>query len=150
MKLHVLTVVAVGLAVAAEPARDNATKSDTKMFEGTWKVVSVEADGKKMPADQYKGLRMVVHGNKYTVRQGDKVRERGTFTVDPSQNPKTIDVTPTQGKDKGKTFHGIYAIDGATARDCFSRTGNQRPKDFSAKAGSGCVLRHYKRVKEKE
>jgi uncharacterized protein (TIGR03067 family) len=148
MKFHVVTLLTLGCAVAAQPVRNDAARSDLKKLEGTWKVVLVEADGKKMPGEQYRDMRMVVHANRYTVRRGDRVLERGTFTVDPSHKPKAIDVTPTEGKDKGKTFRGIYAIEGDTARDCFSRTGKERPREFTAKAGSGCVLRHYKRVKE--
>jgi uncharacterized protein (TIGR03067 family) len=147
MKVTALLALTVGLLAAGLGAKDDPVKKDIRKFQGTWKVVSVEMDGKKQTDEKLKSATMTVEGNKYTVEAGGKTVEQGTFKIDPTKSPKTIDVTATQGKGKGNTYHGIYEIKGDTVRDCFARDGKDRPTDFKTKAGSAWVLRTYKRQK---
>ena len=44
----------------------------------------------------------------------EKVIQRATFTVSPNANPPQIDLTPTEGDYKGKTYNGVYKIEGDT------------------------------------
>ena len=53
-------------------------------------------------------------GDKYTVRKGDEVIQAGRQKLDPSRSPKAIDVTVTEGLNKGAVLLGIYEIDGDT------------------------------------
>ena len=104
-------------------------------------------DGKKVPDDTIKPTKITVKGDKYSVQMGEQVVEQGTIQIDPTQKPKAIDATPSEGEHKGKTFHGIYEIEGDTAKDCFALPDKDRPKAFATKQGSGVVLRVYKRAK---
>jgi uncharacterized protein (TIGR03067 family) len=147
MKLQVLMALTVGWLVAADALKDSSAKKELQKFQGTWKVASMEIGGKKVADDKAKGATLVVKGNQYAVKMGDKTLEQGTFKIDPTKKPKTIDVTPTEGKGKGKTFHGIYQINGDEARDSFSTDNKERPTSFDTKANSKWVVRVYKRVK---
>jgi uncharacterized protein (TIGR03067 family) len=143
MKLRAVVVGVVALAsgFVAVAADDN------QALVGTWAVVAVEKDGKEMPAEQLKGLVVRFDSSgKASGHKGDKVIFEATFKVDATKQPKTIDATQTSdGKDKGKVTLGIYEINGDTLRTCISETGKDRPTDFSAKAGSGQIVRVYKR-----
>jgi uncharacterized protein (TIGR03067 family) len=147
MRRYSLLVLPLALLLVAGAPKDDQSKKDLKQFEGTWKIVSVEQDGKKLADDSFKDIRMVVKGNQYAVKRGNRTAEQGTFKIDATKKPRTIDVTPTEGEGKGKTYHGIYEIQGDTARDCFAAPGKDRPTTFATKSGSGFVLRVYKRVK---
>ena len=85
---------------------------------------------------------------KFTVKRGTEVIAAGTSKLDSTQNPQALDVTYTEGPDKGTTFKGIYQIDGDTVK--FFRAGkpeDPRPSEFKTKAGSGSFVSVYQRVK---
>ena len=85
---------------------------------------------------------------KVSVRHGDKVFNEGTVQLDPTKKPKAIDVTFIEGERKGQVVLGIYEIEGDAFRVCVARPGDERPAEFSAKAGSGPTLIAYRREKK--
>ena len=140
---------AVGLVVPGTRADDKPdVKKEFKKFHGVWTFASVEAGGKKAPADQFKGVTVTFAGDKYTVKKGDEVIQVGTQKLDPSRSPKTIDVTVTEGLNKGAVMLGIYEIDGDTLRVCFDEEGKKRPTEFKSPAGSQTFVNVHKRLKK--
>ena len=123
-------------------------ENELKKFQGTWTFESVEAGGKKAPADELKGLTLTFAGDKYTVKKGDEVIQVGTQKLDPSKSPKTLDVTVTEGLNKGAVMLGIYEISGDTLKVCFDPEGKKRPTEFKTAAGSQTTLAVYKRAKK--
>src|SRR5262249_45404196 len=122
-------------------------KRDIDRFEGTWKFVSVEASGMKLPLDQFKGSRLTLKGNHFTYTESGNT-SKGTYTIDTSRKPKTIDVACTEGPEKGTTMQGIYELEGDIYKACFNLSGKGRPTEFSSKAGSGNVLEILQREKK--
>jgi uncharacterized protein (TIGR03067 family) len=137
--------LAVALLVAlAAHADEDANKAELKKFQGTWQLVSAETDGKKAPKEKIEKVRVVIKGNKHTVSvDGKAVAKEISFAIDPSKKPK--EVTDTVGD---KQIKGIYELDGDTLKSCVAPVGKERPKEFSAKEGTGHTLRVFKRVKE--
>lgn len=133
----------VGLAVADHQA---AIEKETKKFQGTWTIESSVTGGQEIPRDQLKGFRVIYEGDKHTLTHDGKVFQVGTQKIDPSKSPKTIDVTMTEGPEKGKVMLGIYAFDGDTMKACFDPTGKQRPTEFKSPAGSPNFVNIHKRV----
>jgi uncharacterized protein (TIGR03067 family) len=139
-------LAASGPALVAQDAKGPAQA--TKQLEGTWEVVSVTQDGRKVAPEGQGKTQFIVKDGKWRVKKGDQMVEEGTLKIDPSTTPHTIDVMPTTGEHKGQTMHGIYEVKGDTARDCFAmQAGKQRPKSFSADQGSGSRLTEYRRVR---
>src|SRR5262249_47235108 len=87
----------------------------------------------------FKNSKLVLMGGKWTFTQGT-AESKGTFKVDLTQKPKTIDITFTEGPEKGKTVLGIYELEGDTYKLCLSLKDKDRPKEFVSKAGSGHIL----------
>ena len=141
MKMVLVMLVAAGLASGAP--QDKGKKAADK-FDGTWKVVSVERDGQAV--DDAKDDTVTFTGDKIAIKSknGDHA---GTFKLDPAQKPKTIDMTPSDGPQKGQVHAGIYSLDGDTLKICFTEPGKDRPKELTAKAGSGQMLVVLKRAK---
>ena len=142
MKRYVLLALAAGLLVGADDAKD-----ELKKLEGTWTMASGEKDGKALAEQTIKGAKLVFKGGQHDVKVGDDIF-KGTHKVDPSQKPKTIDATDTDGPFKGKTVYGIYEVDGDTFKVCFAAPGKDRPKEFSTKSGTGHILHVWKREKK--
>lgn len=142
-----LLLAAVTLLIGSfsVPADD---KKPADELDGKWERVSQTVDGKAWEAGKLKGHYIVVKGAKVTYMHEDK--EEGpaaTLKLDPGKSPKHIDVTYTDGPNKGKTHKGIYKIDGDTATACFGDVGKDRPTKFASTPGSGTMLQTVKRVK---
>src|SRR5262245_45881986 len=134
------------LAGAALAAGDDAAKEELKKFEGTWNLVMSEQNGMKSDPNFVKNGKMVIKGNKMTVYGGKVKSSEATITLNPSKKPKTIDAVQTYGGPKGTKAYGIYELDDDTLKICFSE--KQRPKDFTAKKGSGRSSDVWKRASE--
>ena len=61
---------------------------------------------------------------------------KGRQKLNPDKSPKEVDKAYTEGPNAGKTFVGIYKIDGDTITACFADNDKDRPKEFESKAGS--------------
>src|SRR5262249_36972716 len=148
----VILICALGLVVsggAGTRAGDKAgVGKELKKFDGVWTFESAEAGGKKAPADELKGLTVTFAGDKYTVKKGDEVIQVGVQKLAPAKSPKTIDVTVTDGPNKGAVMLGIYEIDGDTLTVCFDEEGKKRPTEFKSPAGSGTFVNVHKRAKK--
>ena len=148
MKLHSATVLVLvtGLLLAADEPKDAAAKKESEKISGTWKIISVEPDGQPDTTLRNATVSFAVDG-KFTIKFADATRGEGTYKVDPSKNPKTMDYTLNIGSNKGKLQEGIYALEGDILKICGSTPDKPRPKKFSAKADSGQVLLELKREK---
>jgi uncharacterized protein (TIGR03067 family) len=65
--------------------------------------------------------------------------------VDATASPRQIEYRCTEGGLKGKLFRSIYALDGDEHRICSDNANDNRPKEFTGKAG---FLRVTKRLKD--
>lgn len=144
--LCTLVLSASGRTGARADDKADAEK-ELKKFQGTWTFASVETGGKELPADGFKGMTVNFEGDKYTVKKGDEVIQACTLKLAPSKSPKTLDVTVTEGLNKGAVIRGIYEIRGDTLKVCFDPEGKKRPKEFKSGSGAQTLVVH-KRVKK--
>jgi uncharacterized protein (TIGR03067 family) len=141
-----LFATSAGTGARADDRAD--VEKERKKFQGTWTFESVDAGGKMLPADQLKGLTLTFEGDRHTVKKGEDVIQAGTQKLDPSKSPKAIDVTLTEGPNKGAVMLGIYEIDGDTLKVCFDQEGKKRPTEFKSPPGSQTFVNVHKRVKK--
>ena len=152
MRIAVVTLFyTLGLLASGGPgvwADDKAdVEKELKKFQGSWSFESVEAGGKKLPADMLKGMTVTFEGDKYSVKMGDKVVEAATLKLDPSKSPKTLDAKVTDGPNKGAVILGIYEISGDTLKVCFDPEGKKRPTEFKGESGSQTLVIHKRVMK---
>jgi len=145
MKLQWGLIVLAGMVLTANGAQDAGVKKELDQLQGTWQMVSHEVDGK--PDDALKGAMRVVEGDKFTIKKGDKVLRAATIKLDPTKKPKWIDITFTEGLEKGKTRLGIYVLEGDTQKICYGDLDKERPTEFVSKTGTGHRLVVFKRIK---
>lgn len=116
-------------------------KNDVSLLQGTWTMVSLEIDGKQMPAG---GAHIVLKGERF-VTSGMGAEYEGTIAIDEKKKPKALDMTFVTGPEKGNTNLGIFELKGDTWRLCLDMTGKSRPSKFASKPG--VALETLKRVK---
>lgn len=117
------------------PAAD-ANATDLAKMQGDWMIASMTNNGLKLSDDEAQTLFRTVAGNRYTIFSFNKPVSRGTFKIDATKKPKTIDSTPASSKPDSKPMLGIYEFNGDTLKICNAPPGMPRPTDFEAKAGS--------------
>jgi uncharacterized protein (TIGR03067 family) len=142
-----LMVLTVALLLGADKPAD-ATKKDRDKMQGNWVAASQVVDGQKVGDDEAQIIFRTVKDDTYTVFVYDKPIGKGTFTLDATKKPRTIDARPESAAKDAPPLLGIYEIDGDTFRACFAKPGKERPKDFACKAGSGHTLTVWKREKK--
>jgi uncharacterized protein (TIGR03067 family) len=145
---HILLALLTALVlVAADDPKDDATKKDLEKMQGDWCAASMIVDGLVVPDDDAQSLFRTVKGEEYTVFKYDRMRGKGTFKLDATKKPKTIDAFPAA--DPSKPILGIYEFDGDSYKACFSTPGKDRPTEFASKEGSGLTLTVWEREKKK-
>jgi uncharacterized protein (TIGR03067 family) len=147
MTRFILAALAVGAwlgqSICLADEKADAIKAELKRFEGTWKFESMVFEGKAVPADDFRDSRMTIEGDRFTTKGRESAR--GTFVVDPTATPKTIDVA-IETKDGGVVkILGLYTLEGDTYTICSGYPGKPRPAEF--KAGEGRGLQVMKREK---
>ncbi len=144
MLLKLLAVLGVLLCFALAVQAGDARKNDS--LEGTWLPESAEIGGKPFPDDVRKTIKLVIKDNKYTVTVGEQP-DKGTMKLKPSEKPKQMEITGTEGPNKGKTILAIYERDGDTLRICYDLSGKNYPTAFKSKEGTQLFLVTYRREK---
>jgi uncharacterized protein (TIGR03067 family) len=152
MRMLVPVVIAslatIGLA-AAVFADDAADKKDKEKLQGSWAAVSGEKEGKEDP--EAKEHTLVFQGDKFSIKRGDKVFVQGTFKIDASKSPKTMDIEISEGPDnvKNKKAQAIYSLDGDDLTWCVAEPGSgERPEKLATKEGVTHMLVKLKREKK--
>lgn len=146
--MYLRTLMILPLALSLLGGDKDAPKPQDKDYEGAWELVSSIKNGEKLPQPR-QGKKIVLTHDKgnYTVKIGDDLVAVGTYKVDPSRKPRTQDLMPAVGPNKGKTLLGIYEVKGDELHSCIADPDKERPKEFTSKVGSGHLLNTWKRIK---
>jgi|SRR5579864_83773 len=114
-------------------------KSDEEKLRGTWRCVSAEQDEKPARPEFASSIKLSFEKDGFVWSQDDGEGERGTFKVDPSNTPMTIDLIFSPG---AINRFGIYQIEGNTLKLC---VGAERPSEFASKLNHARCLWVFKR-----
>jgi uncharacterized protein (TIGR03067 family) len=144
MALEYFIALALVLSFASVVWSGDAKEGDT--LQGTWLPSAAELGGQPFPDEVRKTIQLVIKDDKYTVTVGKAV-DQGTIKLNPSAKLKEMDITGTDGPNKGKTFLAIYERDGDTLRICYDLSGKSRPTELKTREGTQLFLVTYKREK---
>ena len=136
----VLTVL-LFMACATEPSR-----MPKDALVGNWSCVSAVVDGKPLPDETVRLLRLTLTSDRYKTEKGSDVLFDSTYSLDSTTNPKQINMVGTEGALRGKEAQGIYSLEGDTLRICYTMPGDQRPTSFESASGSKAFLVVWKRT----
>jgi uncharacterized protein (TIGR03067 family) len=116
---------------AVDPAKE---KAEQARFKGDWAVASAAKGGMPLPEEILKGIKIRFEGGKVTMEVLGETKQ-GSFKVDPTKKPATIDLTIDD-----KTALGIYQLDKDTLKMCAAEPGEPRPKDFKGESDKHMVV----------
>jgi uncharacterized protein (TIGR03067 family) len=138
--------VAFGLMAFAIGGILAADEKGLKELEGTYKLVHAERDGKAAEKALTDSATVTIQGDELVVAFVGDDKKTSKIKVNAEAKPATIELTPQDGKDKGKTFPGIYKIEKGEVTLAFSEQGD-RPKEF--KSDNEAILLRLKKVEKK-
>jgi uncharacterized protein (TIGR03067 family) len=136
-------VAAAILACWCEAQDKPEKKSDAEAIQGVWKITHFEEQGKVEPPEKFKSMVYVFMDGKATIKVDGKAVVEGKYKLDPSKDPKHIDLK--LGDEDGP---GIYKLDGNKLTICAPAFAAKakRPKEFKAPKDSRLMLMKFERV----
>ena len=141
--------LATNLAAIGEPPV-KVVDAELDHHQGSWLATSFVYDGVETSKDIVETITREVEGD-HVVWKRDGKNFAGTKVVlDPSKEPKTIDVTPDGGPNRDKVVAGIYKLDGDRLTICMAGRDGERPKTFEAAKGSGRTLMKFRRTNHRD
>ena len=119
-----------GQAKPAAPAQSKTLAA----VQGTW--IFTQMDGQDVAASGQE-IAVTITDDKYVQTINGQVVERGTFKLDDTKKPWTIDLNIIEGNDAGKTQVGIVQLTGNTMVGKLADSGvPTRPTDFAQSEGA--------------
>ena len=113
-------------------------KQELDKLQGEWTCVSSEVRGKKRPDTLNAQCKLTIGENQWVVTYRDSPSgARATIEIDPSKDPKTIDLTFRGGDEPSP---GIYKLEGDTLTVCYGTAGGERPKEFKTTQETGLLV----------
>ncbi len=131
-------------------AADVAAKKELERLQGTWATVSTEIDGQRRAEDK-KTEKVVIAGNKWTIKIDGEVAQEGTFKiVEVAGQTLKVNFVVTDGFKQGDTWISIMQTDGDKMKwsGCYISENKARPKALPTREGDGYFLRTMRREKK--
>ena len=144
----VLVAAGGGVVVGLRPtavAEDRQARPDQELIRGAWVVTAAMKNGQDAPDREQIGQRYGF---------GNEMMRFGLigakWTLDPSKEPKKIDLVVTVAPDgeKGKVIRGLYKLDGDKLTLHLSQPGGERPAGFENRAGENSTLLSLERARK--
>jgi uncharacterized protein (TIGR03067 family) len=129
-----LTVISALPAITVRAAQ-TPTKPTGIMAElqGTWTMTSTNGEDVTASGQQ---VVTIITNNRYEQTVNGQLSERGTFKIDESKKPMTVDVTITEGENAGRSQVGVFQVSGKTLTVKLAVVGSAvRPTDFTPADG---------------
>lgn len=145
-----LLVVVLPVISFADGADGQSAGEELARHQGTWRVTSSIYEGEEASAEIVRSITRTVEQSHVVWKRDGKSFAGTRIEFDPSRDPRTIDVIPDGGKDRGQRVLGIYKLEKDRLTICMSAPGKLRPTEFKAEKGSGWILRTFSREKAGE
>jgi uncharacterized protein (TIGR03067 family) len=144
-----LRITLLLLLVAQAPARSPEVEEELKAHQGVWRTESFRRDGKDTPEAIAKSITRAVDGDHVVWKRDGKSFSGSTIVLDPTADPKTIDILADGGPARDKRVLGVYKLEDDTLTICTADPDQPRPKDFKAEKDSKHTLMVFKREPKK-
>ncbi|MEW6303920.1 MAG: TIGR03067 domain-containing protein [Verrucomicrobiota bacterium] len=139
--LRALVLCASLSALASTSTAQTSDAAERKRLAGTWEGWVVDSDGSSQTHRRQRISELVIAADKITAKDGGGVSMgQGTYRLDPAR--RMIDATGTMGRVQGKTYKGIYVLQGDTLKWCSANDNprSQRPTEFRTRPSDGQFL----------
>jgi uncharacterized protein (TIGR03067 family) len=110
-------------------------------LDGWWIAIDGEIGGVPLPQEALSELPLRVENG--TFRFGS---DEGCAVLNRHVRPRTLDIIPTRGPNRGRIVPAIIDLTDTSLRICCDLSGTSRPPTFASPAGTRRFLANYRRV----
>ncbi|MCI0746393.1 MAG: TIGR03067 domain-containing protein [Verrucomicrobia subdivision 3 bacterium] len=118
-------------ALACWDGRSEGQLTERERLQGTWTFVKSSGEGQKK---RTRDVKMVFKDDTISfIGNDDKRTVRGTYEVDPTKNPKTLDIVIEKDSGATEITLAIYEMTGDNLKICHylgAKAGKERPTQF--------------------
>lgn len=135
-----LCILCCGAALPADEA------ADKKRLSGRYVGQVVDGGGERGPVEVSSLL--ITMDSISGTQPGGRSMGEGSYRIDTSQGRYWLDATGIMGPARGKSFQGIFKMEGETLTWCVANPGKPRPTEFASRPSQGqyvMVLRRQSR-----
>jgi uncharacterized protein (TIGR03067 family) len=140
-----LTAVLLFAPAADPPKLTEAGQKELKALQGKWQIQKEARFDEERDRSADANAVVEFKGHKL-IAEGKEVGE--VAALDPTTDPKCIDLKIDEGPAKGMTVEAVYKIDGDNLTISISLTEKKRPTNFDKPKEAGSILVTLKRIKE--
>lgn len=116
----------------AQNSNEEKAKKDLQRMQGTWIMHALEINGKEVPAKQFEDTQLTIKADEYNTKVKDRTPPGFRLKLDPSKDPRAVDMIQTLPDGSQKTIKGIYKVENDTLVICRGLTEEQeRPGQFA-------------------
>ncbi|MCI0377200.1 MAG: TIGR03067 domain-containing protein [Gemmataceae bacterium] len=145
--MKVLSLLFCLLLVSRPDCGQDAAEKDLTALAGAWTIAALEVNGIHVPEKKLEGTTLTIKGDQYVVKMKDRTFPNN-IKLDPSKNPKEIDMVPAEGDKKDQVHKGIYLIERDSFKICRGLNPDQaRPNQFATWPNTNYFVITWKRVK---
>lgn len=119
------------LALAQPSTRDKA-KKDLERMQGTWTMQALEVNGKDVTAEKLQDTILIIKGDEYRTKIKGKEPLGFRLKLDPSKDPKAVEMIQIQPDGVEIAIKGIYTFENDSFKICRGLTpAQERPNQFA-------------------
>jgi len=142
MKYSKVLLTAAAAALLVPVAFAQADKAERAKLIGTWEGWIVDGDGSQKSQQRQRVSELVITETEISAKDGGgRSMGKGTYRIGGTGAVRTMDNTGNGGPTMGKSFMGIYKIEGDTLKWC---SGNDRartrPMELKTNTGTSHFL----------
>ena len=148
--MRTLALASAVLVLALTGARA-ADEKGLKSLEGTYKIATAEKGGKAAPKELTDNGTVTIKGDELIIAFGADDKKVAKIKVGGDAKLATIDLSPTDGPEKGKTFPGIYKLEKGELTLLFTEKGDRPkllPTDEGYKAEDDVIVLKLKKAEK--
>jgi uncharacterized protein (TIGR03067 family) len=130
----------------AQPSTEEKAKKDLGRMQGSWTMQALEINGKDVPIDKLQGTVLTIKGEEYRTKIKDKELFGFRIKLDPSKDPKALDMIQKQPDGSEQVIKGIYVFENDVFKMCRGLKAEQeRPNQFATWPDTGYFVVTWKK-----
>jgi uncharacterized protein (TIGR03067 family) len=123
------------------PLAEHPSVAEKERLRGKWMIESLVINGEAVDLQTLEKKSWHFNGGEISRHWSLSFEETGYgFDLDPTANPKTIDIMPHQLRPERPKELGIYQLDGDRLTICMAAANQDRPTAFASDSGSNLML----------